>query len=135
MDNARWNRYEAIALTLLRVMAAMVFMQHGLQKLFGWFGGMGPQGGAVPMASLFGLAGVIELVGGTLITVGLGTRIVAFICSGEMAAAYFKGHAPHGFWPLVNHGEVPVLLCFLFLYLVARGAGPYSLDALLARKR
>jgi putative oxidoreductase len=122
------SRFEGLALALLRVVAGFVFMQHGAQKIFGVLGVQ-----AVPLASMFGLAGVIELVGGALIVLGLFTREAAFIASGEMAAAYFIAHAPRGFWPVTNGGEPAVLYCFIFLYLWTRGAGPYSLDAVMRR--
>jgi putative oxidoreductase len=122
------SRFEGVALALLRVVSAFAFMQHGAQKIFGALGGT-----PVPLASQFGLAGVIELVGGALILVGLFTRVAAFICSGEMAAAYFIAHLPRGFWPLTNGGEPALLFCFIFLYLWTRGAGPYSLDAMMGR--
>ena len=106
-----------------------MFACHGAQKLLGWFGGPGGNGGSVPLVSLFGLAGALEIVGGLLIVLGLSTRAVAFVLAGEMAVAYFMGHAPHGMLPIVNHGEPAVLYCFLFLALWAVGPGAYSLDA------
>ena len=118
--------------SLLRIVAGLLFIHPGAMKLLGWFGGM-PAG--VPMTPLLYLAGVIELVGGTLIMVGLFTRPVAFLASGEMAFAYFMGHFPHGFWPIQNHGEPAVLLCFIFLFLSASGPGPFSLDHLIRRGR
>jgi putative oxidoreductase len=117
------GRYSEIIYTLLRVVAGVMFALHGAQKLLG-IGGQ-----KVPLASLFGLAGVIELVGGALIAIGLLTSIAAFIASGEMAVAYFMVHAPQGFSPLANQGELAVLYCFLFLYIASRGAGRYSVDA------
>src|SRR5207245_7325431 len=99
---------------------------HGAQKLFGVFGGMPP---GIP-AALIWTAGPIEFVGGLLIAVGLFSRITAFICSGQMAIAYFTGHAPHGFWPAVNGGEMAILYCWLFLYLAAAGPGAWALDRL-----
>ena len=135
MSDSRWTRLETIALTLLRVVGAFLYWQHGAQKTLGWIGGFGPGGGTAQLGSIFGAAGVIELVGGTLILIGLGTRAAAFICSGEMAVAYFMMHAPMGFWPAQNHGEIVVMFCFTFLYLAARGGGPYSVDALIARGR
>jgi putative oxidoreductase len=114
---------------LLRIVAGLLFACHGAQKLFGLFGGMGGQPGvAAPLFSLMGLAGVIEFVGGLCIAVGLWTSVFAFLASGEMAGAYFMAHAPRGFWPIQNGGELPVLFCFLFLYVAARGAGIWSLD-------
>ena len=111
--------------SLLRIVAGLLFIHPGAMKLLGWFGGM-PAG--VPMTPLLYVAGAIELVGGTLIMVGLFTRQVAFLASGEMAFAYFMGHFPQGFWPIQNHGEPAVLFCFIFLFLWGNGAGPVSLD-------
>jgi putative oxidoreductase len=116
------------ARSILRIVAGLLFTCHGLQKLFGFFGGMGPNGGHVPYLSLFGLAGFLETFGGILIFLGLFTSPVAFILCGEMAVAYFRAHFPHGFWPIQNHGELPVLFCFIFLYLSTAGGGPLSLD-------
>lgn len=116
---------------LLRIVAGLLFACHGAQKLFGVLGGVGGQPGTVvPLFSLMGLAGLIEFVGGLCIAVGLFTSYAAFIASGEMAAAYFRAHAPRGFWPIQNNGELAVLYCFLFLYMAARGAGMWSLDQL-----
>ena len=117
--------------SLLRVVTGLMFWQHGAQKLFGWLGGNQVQ----DLTSQFGLAGVLEFFGGVLIILGLFTRPVAFILSGEMAVAYFQAHAPRGLWPIVNRGEVVVLFCFTFLFFAAHGAGRYSLDALLSRRR
>ncbi len=113
-------------------MAAFTFWLHGLQKLFGAFGGLG--GFKPPLASMLGAAGAIETVGGALIILGLFTRPVAFLLAGEMAVGYFRTHAPRGFWPLTNGGELAVFYCFFFLWLSAAGAGPWSLDRLLGRK-
>jgi putative oxidoreductase len=115
------GRYSEIAYTVLRVVAGLMFAVHGAQKLFGFLGGQ-----KVPLASLFGAAGVIELVGGLLIAVGLFASWAAFIASGEMAVAYFMVHAKQGFWPILNQGELAVLYCFLFLYIACRGAGRYA---------
>lgn len=121
---------------LLRIVAGLLFLDHGGQKLFGWFGGFGGQpGSTVPLMSLMGFAGILEFFGGTCILIGLFTRPVAFLLSGEMAVAYFKAHFPHGFWPLQNHGEPPVLFCFIFLYFAAHGAGGLSVDAALGSRR
>jgi len=114
-------------LSLLRIIAAFLLITHGTQKLFG-FPASEPQA-PVPLVSLFGLAGVIETFGGLLLLLGLFTRPIAFLVAGEMAAAYFIAHAPRGFWPILNRGEAPVLLCFIFLYLASAGAGVWSLDA------
>lgn len=114
---------------LLRIVAGLLFACYGAQKLFGVFGGVGGQPGtAVPLYSLMGLAGGIELVGGLCITLGVLTSYAAFIASGEMAMAYFTAHAPRSFWPLENKGELAVLYCFLFLYMAARGSGIWSLE-------
>jgi putative oxidoreductase len=113
---------------LLRIVVGLSFACHGAQKLFGLFGGVGePPGATVTWLSLIGLAGFIELVGGLLIALGVLASYAAFIASGEMAFAYFMGHAPRGFWPIENGGELTVLYCFTFLYMAARGAGRWSL--------
>jgi putative oxidoreductase len=119
---------EPVALAALRVVAGFVFWAHGVQKLFGLFGGS-----EVPLASRLGAAGVIETVAGSLIMVGLWTVPAAFISIGEMAFAYFLAHAPRGRWPILNGGEVAVLLCFIFLFFAARGGGRFSVDSLLGR--
>jgi len=116
--------------TALRVFAGAVYLQHAAQKLFGVLGGH-----VAAVGTLSWTGGIIETVAGTLIIAGLFTRAAAFIAAGEMAVAYFKFHAPRGFWPVMNHGETPVLLCFIFLYLAAIGAGPFSLDYLRTRHR
>lgn len=122
------TRYSDLVFAVTRVMLAFLYFCHGAQKLLGVFGGHG-----IPRQPLFLAGGIIEVLGGVLIAIGLGTRVVAFLCSGEMAVAYFHYHFPHSFWPIVNHGELAVALCFFFLYLAARGAGQYSVDALLHR--
>jgi putative oxidoreductase len=120
---------------LLRMGAALLFMQHGAQKLLGWFGGLGESGGTAPLMSLMGLAGVLELVGGALLLLGLGTRVIAFLLTGMMAVAYFKAHAPQGAVPVQNQGELALLYMLVFAFLFGNGAGPWSLDNLLARRR
>ncbi len=117
----------------LRIVAGYAFMLHGLQKLFGVFGGQ-----SVEIASLLGVAALIETVGGALIAIGLYTRPAAFIASGEMAVAYFLGHvARQGsfLFPVANAGEPAVLFCFLFLFFAATGPGAWSLDAVLRKRR
>jgi putative oxidoreductase len=116
-------------LSVLRIVVAFMFMAHGTQKIFGV--PAGPDTRAVQLFSFMGFAGALELVGGLLLLVGLFTRPVAFILSGMMAVAYFMAHAPQGFWPVLNRGELAVAYCFVFLYLAAAGPGPWSLDATL----
>jgi putative oxidoreductase len=116
-----WKRFEPYAYALLRIVAGLLFLFHGLQKLFGMYGGQ-----AVELVSLRGLAGVIELVGGAMIMIGLYTSPVAFIASGQMAFAYFLSHQPQAFWPIQNRGELAALYCFVFLYISTRGSGPLS---------
>jgi len=125
---------EPYAHSLLRIIAGFTFSLHGFQKLFGYFGGMG-HGARAHFPSELWVAGVLECFGGLLILSGLFTRPVAFLLCGEMAVAYFKQHAPRGFWPINNGGELAVLYCFLFLYLVSSGAGPWSLDWLVRKKK
>jgi putative oxidoreductase len=118
-----WSPY---ALAALRIVAALLFIEHGTMKLFGLPAGEHPM--SIQFFSLMGLAGVLETVGGLLILLGLFTRPVAFLLSGEMAVAYFTAHAPHGFFPILNHGEAAILFCFVFLYLVFAGPGALSVD-------
>ena len=113
-------------LSLLRIFAAFMFIQHGTAKMFGFPMAMGP--GELNYFSLIGLAAILEVAGGLLLLIGLFTRTVAFILSGEMAVAYFMAHAPNGFWTLTNHGESAVLFCFVFLYIAAAGGGSWSVD-------
>jgi putative oxidoreductase len=113
----------------LRIVVGLVLLQYGLAKLFGWPAVKMFED--LPWFSLFGVAGMFELVGGTLLILGLLTRPVAFILSGEMAAAYFIEHFPHSFFPIQSEGDLAVVLCFTFLYLAFAGGGPWSLDALL----
>jgi putative oxidoreductase len=126
--------YQRLPLALLRIVAAAVMMQHGVQKLFGLLGGVDGHGGTVAIMSQFGVAGILETFVALLVLVGLFTRPAAFILSGEMAVAFFQMHFPRAFWPVQNGGETPVLLCFIFLFFAAFGAGSFSLDALLSRK-
>ena len=114
---------------LLRIVAGFLFFFHGAQKLFGAFGG-----NAQPLASLPGLAGIIETVCGVLVALGLFGWVAAFIASGEMAVAYFLRHQPGGLWPIQNRGELAVLYCFVFFYIASRGSGRWSLDALRGRR-
>ena len=121
-------------LSILRIVVAFLYFQVGSAKWFAFPAAIMPGGGTAPVGSLVWFAGVIEVVGGTFFLVGLFTRPVAFILSGEMAFAYFIGHAGHGFWPVLNQGAPAVFYCFTFLYYSAAGPGPWSLDALLARR-
>lgn len=122
-------------LTLLRIMVGFLFLPHGGQKLLGWFGGMRGTGATATFPSLVWFAGAFELLGGLLILLGVFTRPVAFLLCGEMAVAYFKSHAPGGFMPLVNRGELAVLYCFVFLFLAANGGGPFAVEQLWRRKK
>jgi putative oxidoreductase len=129
------ERFVAATFALFRIVAGLLFACHGAQKLFGWFGGMpGFQGGRGLPPRLVA-AGVIELIAGTLIALGLFGAIAAFIASGEMAFAYFLAHAPRGFSPIFNRGELAVLYCFAFLFIAAYGPGPFSLDRLIRLRR
>lgn len=119
-------------LSVMRIVAAFLFMQHGGQKLFGF--PIAKPGPPLELFSLTGLAGVLEFFGGLLLLLGLSTRPVAFVLSGLMAVAYFMAHAPKGFWPLANKGELAALYCFVFLYLAAAGGGRWSLDRILFKK-
>jgi putative oxidoreductase len=115
-------------LSILRFVAGLVFLDHGLSKLFGF-----PHSAAfdhLQLASLIGVQGLIEVIGGALICVGLFTRLVAFILSGDMAVAYFMAHAPKSFFPALSGGDAAILYCFIFLYIAGAGGGPWSLDRL-----
>jgi putative oxidoreductase len=119
-----WAPY---VLSIMRIIVALLFLEHGSSKLFGF-----PQAMQAPAAfSIAWFSGVIEFVGGALVALGLLTRLAAFIVSGEMAVGYFMVHAPQNFFPIINHGDGAILYCFIFLYLVFAGAGPWSLDALI----
>ena len=120
-------------LGLLRIVAAVIFMAHGTQKLLGF--PAPPESGQPPLLSLIGVGAVMELVGGLLLVLGLFTRPVAFLLSGEMAVAYWMFHAPSSFYPVVNEGDAAILYCFLFLYLVARGPGAFSVEGARAGRR
>src|SRR5919107_5755559 len=119
-------------LSVLRIIVGFLLMPHGAQKLFGFLAPPGMP--AAPMGSLMWVAGVLEFFGGLLFLIGLFTRPVAFILSGFAAVAYFMAHAPGGFWPLQNKGELAVLYCFVFLFFAVAGGGEWSLDRLLRRR-
>lgn len=125
LDNL--GRYAPHALALLRIIAALLFIQHGTMKLFG-FPVTGSGGGAAGLSALMLLAALIETIGGLLLLFGFLTRPAAFILSGEMAVAYFMAHAPRGFFPLANGGDLAILFCFVFLYLFFAGPGAWSVD-------
>ena len=126
---ARWPTFAPYLLSILRIVAAFLFIQPGTMKLFAFPAGVPPNGGTVPVLSQAGIGGILEVVGGALMLVGLFTRPVAFVLAGEMAVAYFQFHHPQGFWTVLNGGQPAVLFCFIWLYISAAGAGPWSLDA------
>jgi putative oxidoreductase len=124
----RWAPYLQ---SVLRIIVALLFIMHGTQKFFGFPAAEPPA--TVSLVSQLGLASMLEMIGGTLLLLGLLTKPIAFVLAGEMAVAYFLAHAPRGLWPLANRGEPAVLFCFTWLYFAAAGAGPWSLDALRGR--
>ena len=127
----RWlGKYSEIAFALMRFVVGMLFACHGAQKLFGALGGQKIEGNP-----LMTLAGIIEFGGGVLVCIGLWVGYAAFISSGMMAAAYFMAHAPHGFWPILNKGELAAVYCFVFLYIATRGSGRYSVEGLAFKRR
>jgi len=128
---SKLNQWSPHVLSVLRIVTALLFIEHATMKFFAFPAAMPGPGG--PMPPIIIAAGVIELVGGTLIALGLFTRPAAFIASGTMAAAYFMAHATQGFWPALNQGEAAIMFCFIFLYLVFAGPGAWSLDALRGR--
>jgi putative oxidoreductase len=130
------ERYRPEAQALLRIFAGAAFFSHGAQKLFGWFGGFGPDGGTAEYMSRFGIAGTIEVVGGLLIIIGLFTRIAAFIASGEMAVAYFWMHSAGSgsIWWWENRGETVMLFCFIWFFFAAAGPGAFAVDNMLGRR-
>ena len=120
--------------SVLRIIVGFLLMPHGAQKLFGFLAAS-PMMGPYPVASLMGFAGVLEFFGGLLFLIGLFTRPVAFILSGFAAVAYFMAHAPGGFWPIVNKGELAVIYCFVFLFFAVAGGGAWSVDRCIGRGR
>lgn len=126
---SRYTTWTPALKSVLRIVAAFMFIQHGAAKLLAFPHSLLPGGGTLPLTTLAGAGGLVELVGGALLLLGLFSRPVAFICAGEMAVAFFKVHFPQGFWTISNGGELAVLYCFVWLYISAAGPGPLSLDA------
>ena len=126
------DRHSAQMLSVLRIVTALLFLSHGMSKILG-----------IPMSSasfpqpwtLLWVAGMLELIGGLLLLIGLLSRPVAFLLAGEMAVAYWMVHAPDNFWPVLNGGEAAILFCFIFLYIMIRGPGPWSVDCMIAQRR
>lgn len=131
---ARWRSFAPYLLSVVRVTAAFVFVQTGTAKLYAFPAAVLPAGATAHTGTLLWYAGVLETYGGALLLLGLFTRPIAFLLAGEMAVAYFKAHAVRGFWPVLNQGQLAVLFCFLWLYISAAGAGPWSIDALRRRR-
>jgi putative oxidoreductase len=125
---ANVERWRPQALSVLRIVVALLFLQHGLSKLIGF-----PEAGP-PLNGLLVVAAILETIGSLLLILGVYARIAAFVLSGEMAVAYFMAHAPHGFYPMVNHGEEAILFCFVFLYIAFAGGGAWSVDRLALRQ-
>lgn len=126
---ALWSAWGPQMQSILRIVAAFMFMLNGTVIIFAFPIGMPPDGGTAQLISQIGVGGLLEVIGGALLLVGFCTRPVAFVLSGEMAVAYFQFHFPQGYWPVVNGGTSAVLYCFVWLYFSAAGAGPWSLDA------
>jgi len=127
---AKWSSWSPYLRSVLRIVAAFIFITAGTTKLMGFPSEM-PGGGTVPLMSQLGIGSLLEIVGGGLLLLGLFTRPVAFILAGEMAVAYFQFHAPRSLWPTINEGVPAILNCFVWLYFSAAGAGPWSVDAML----
>ena len=132
---ARWPALAPYLLSILRIVAAFMFIQPGTMKLFAFPAGVPPDGGTVPLMTQAGIGGLLEVVGGALLLVGLFTRPVAFILAGEMAVAYFQFHFPQSFWTVINGGQPAVLFCFIWLFISAAGPGPWSIDAWRSNRR
>lgn len=126
----KWSSWAPRLQSVLRIVAALLFMQSGTMKLFAFPMGMPPDGSTAKLMTEVGIGGILEVFGGALLVLGLFTRPVAFLLAGEMAVAYFQFHAPQGFWPLLNGGGDAILFCFLWFYFSAAGGGPWSLDAM-----
>jgi len=128
------ERFTPYVLSILRIVTALIFIEHGTQKLFG-FPALPPSGSTVAIFSLYGAAALMEVILGPLVLVGLLTRPAAFLLSGEMAVAYWYSHAPRSVYPLLNGGDAAILFCFVFLFIAFAGPGPLSLDRLLRKVR
>jgi putative oxidoreductase len=131
--NSTLQRWEPIVLSILRIIIGLLFLEHGTQKLFHFPPSDHPMGGPGGLPPLIMTAAWIELIGGILLVLGLFTRFAAFIVAGEMAVAYFMAHAPGSLYPIKNHGELAVALCFVFLYMAVAGGGSWSIDAMRRR--
>ena len=128
------GKFSGLIYALMRIVVGLMFAQHGAQKLFGWLGGMGEDGGSAAFLSLMFFAGLIEFFGGLLVAVGYQTSWAAFIASGQMAVAYFMRHAGQDLFPIQNRGESAVVYSFIFLYIASHGAGTLSIDAIFGKK-
>ena len=126
----KWKNSAPYLLSILRIVAALMFITFGTMKLFAFPMGMPPDGGTAKLMTQTGIGGILEFFGGFLILIGWFTRPVAFILAGEMAVAYFQFHHPISTWPIINNGVSAVLYCFVFLYFSAAGAGRWSVDAI-----
>lgn len=131
----KWTTWTPYMQSILRIVSAFMFMTAGTMKLFAFPVGMSPNGGTTQLLSQTGIGGILETFGGALLLLGLFTRPVAFLLAGEMAVAYFQFHAPQGFWPTVNGGQAAVLYCFVWLYFSMAGAGVWSIDNLLKKRK
>ncbi|MEP7169335.1 MAG: DoxX family protein [Bacteroidota bacterium] len=132
--SAKWTACAPYFKSILRIVAAFMFMTSGTMKIFAFPVGIPPDGGTVPLMSEAGIGGILEVFGGALLMIGLFTRPVAFLLSGEMAVAYFQFLFPQSFWPVINGGTEAVLYCFLFLYFSADGGGVWSIDSMISKK-
>lgn len=129
-----WSNWHPQILSILRIVAAWIFILAGTSKLFAFPIGIPPNGGTVPLFTQIGIGGILETFGGLLLLLGLFTRPVAFLLSGEMAVAYFQFHFPINFWPVINNGTPAILFCFVWLYFSSVGAGPWSIDAIIHKR-
>jgi len=129
------GNYSEYLYAIMRIVVGLLFACNGARKLFGVFGGMGGSGEAASLFSLMGLAGAIEFFAGLLIAVGFLAGYAAFVASGQMAVAYFMGHFPNGFWPILNGGERAVFYCFVFFYVASRGAVTWSVDSIFKKPK